>query len=158
MGMALKGIRCVNNPPPQGLADTGNLNAIVSTNWVTCLYLHLRPHICPSYLDTTHLLSVCIHTRTEPGNNLCCTCLQSRPTPKYTPPQTSRPGDPAPSPASLATIHAVSTSLYSCSPATCASAHTDPGTTLDPLDSPVLYPFMMRQAYQNCTGMTTAPP
>ena len=58
--MALKGMRCVNKPPPQGLADTGNSKRIVCTNWVTCLYLHLlSTHM--SFLTGLHTPSKCGH-------------------------------------------------------------------------------------------------
>ena len=86
MGMAPTGMRCITKPPPVGLADTGNLGVIVSTNCVTCLYLHLlSTHI--SILFGHHTSSKRLHsksrTRTEPraSNNFGCTCLQSRPIP-----------------------------------------------------------------------------
>ena len=60
MGMALKGMRCVNKPPPQGLADTGNSKRIVSTNWVTCLYLHL--------LSTHMSILIGLHTPSKRGH------------------------------------------------------------------------------------------
>ena len=89
MGMALKGMWCVNKPPPQGLADTGNRRDIVSNNCVTCLYCHLQStHM--SFLVGHHTPSKCVHSHThrEPGNNFSWTCLQSRPTPRCIPPHT----------------------------------------------------------------------
>ena len=162
MGMALKGIRCVNNPPPQGLADTGNLNAIVSTNWVTCLYLHLRStHM--SILFGHHTPSKRVHSHAHGAWQQPLLYVSPIPTNPQIHPSSNIASGGSSTVSGKSGHHSCSVDiivlLFAGHVCFCAyRPRYNPwqlATCLDPLDSPVLYPFMMRQSYQNCTGMTS---
>ena len=121
MGIALKGMCCVNKPPPQGLADTGNRRDIVSNNCVTCLYCHLQStHM--SFLVGHHTPSKCVHSHTHGAWQQLLLNVSPIPTNPQMHPSSNIASGGSSTVSGKSGHHSCSvrTSSYSCSEATCA--------------------------------------
>ena len=162
MGIALKGMCCVNKPPPQGLADTGNRRDIVSNNCVTCLYCHLQStHM--SFLVGHHTPSKCVHSHTHGAWQQLLLNVSPIPTNPQMHPSSNIASGGSSTVSGKSGHHScrvdIIVLLFEGHVCFCAyRPKYNPwqlATCMDFLDSAFLCPFMMRQAYQNCTGMTS---